>query len=289
MIWAFFALAASLISGIHNVLKKSVLLKENTFEFLTILYLLSFLLILPFARQVNIVSPNIFAWILLRALVIFVAAISFHKAFKHMDISVVMPLTNIRLLFVLLFGFLFLGETASGIQLIGIFGIVFGSYLLEVDGKVKNYKRPIEEFMKSKYMHYLLLFSVFSAFSSIITKHVLTDIKPLDLLFYHFSITVVVYVFLTFVLYGGFKDISEGWNIAGPWIFLIAILGIAALFLLFSAYADPNGKVVLIVPLLQVSVLFNILVGGKMYHEKHIFIRLLSGLIIIGGVVFLFV
>lgn len=289
MTWIFFALAATIISGVQEIFKKNVLNKEHTFEFLTILYILSFLLLLPFINKINIVSSNIFAWILLRAFLIFIAAISFHKALRHMDISVVMPLTNIRLIFVLFFGFLFLGETVTSLQILGILAIIFGTYILEVDGKIKNFKKPVKELMTGKYMHYLILFSVASAFTSIITKHVLSNVLPLDLLFYHFSITVVVYLVITFVFYGGWKDISHGWNIGGPWIFLISILSIAGMFTLFTAYADPNSKVVLIVPILQLSTLFNILIGGKMFHEKNILVRLLSSLIIISGVVLLFV
>ncbi|MFH1589978.1 MAG: hypothetical protein ABIB43_05410 [archaeon] len=53
------------------------------------------------------------------------------------------------------------------------------------------------------------------------------------------------------------------------------------------AVATPGAAISLIIPIKRTSSLFTTLIGGKLFHEKNLLIKILASIIMIWGVVFI--
>ncbi|MFH1445704.1 MAG: DMT family transporter [Nanoarchaeota archaeon] len=290
MEWIIFALVAAFLFGFQTILKKKVLKKQDTFEFLTLLYLINFLILLPFIFSVNLfLSSYSLFLIFVRSVLMLVAIVSFTEALKHLPISTVTPLSNLKPLFTLVLGFIILSETIGPFQIVGVIVIIMGSYLLDSEGNLKDYKKPLKTLIESRQIHYILIFAVFYSLGAILSKTILKTIGPLDLLFYHSLFSVFLYFAIIFIFYSGVKDLKNSWNMAGFWIILIAILGVLASYTSFLSFASIDSKVILIVPILQVSNLISVVLGGKIFKEKHIGIKIIASILMITGVVLILI
>jgi uncharacterized membrane protein len=206
------------------------------------------------------------------------------KAMKHLPLSTVSPLTNFKSLFALIFGVAFLHESLNLIQFMGILVVVGGGYILDSQGHLKNWHKPLHDLFHSKYIQYILFSGIFISLSSVLAKILLTIVSPLTLLFILVLFLSIIYLFITFVFYNGFNDIKEAIANGKFWFILISIIELGSAFFFFKAFTEPGAKVILIVPFLQISTLIEIFLGGKLLHEKHIKIKVVAGVLMILGV-----
>lgn len=290
MEWFVFALAAAFILGFETIAEKRVLKREHVVEFLAVVHLVRFLLLLPFIFKVSFaLSLGSISLILIRSVFIVITVISFARALKHLPLSIVAPLSNFKPMFVLLFGFLLLGETINIVQMAGILIIIMGAYVLDSKGHIRNWHKPLQDLIKSKYIHYILIFSVFYSLSAVLSKVILASVDSFSFLFYTSFFGAIMYLLITFGLYRGVRDLKEGWNLAGIWILLIAILNIGAVYTSFLAFASIGAEVILIVPIIQLSTLIDIIFGGRLFYEKHLVIKTIACVLMILGVGLLFI
>lgn len=279
------ALIAAIFFGISEIIKKKVLKKETAYEYLTLLYIFCFLIILPFYKNLSLnLSPLILLMIFVRSFLFVIAVIFITKALKHLPISTVSPLSSIGPIFAVILGFLILNERIGIIQITGIIIIIIGAYILKSDGHIKNYHKPLHDLIKSKYTHYIILYALFASMTSILSKKILIDISSYNLLFYHYLFSMIMYLGILFFFHDGINDIKEGWKLGGHKILLIAILGTIASYVSFLSFASINSKVMIIVPILQMSILINVIGGGKFFHEKYLKTKIMGSVIIIIGI-----
>lgn len=285
MDYIILALIAAIFFGISEIIKKKTLKKETTYEFLTLLYIFCFIIILPFYRNLSLnLPPLILFMILVRSFLFLIAVICFTKALKHLPISTVSPLSSIGPIFAAILGFLILNERVSTIQIIGIAIIVMGAYILKSENHIKNYHKPLHDLIKSKYTHYIILYALFSSITSILSKKILIDISSYNLIFYHYLFSMIMYLGILFFFKRGIKDINEGWKLGGHKILLIAILGTIASYVSFLSFASIDSKVMVIVPILQLAILIDVIAGGRLFHEKYLKTKIIGSVVIIVGI-----
>jgi drug/metabolite transporter (DMT)-like permease len=285
MDYIILALIAAIFFGISEIIKKKTLKKETAYEFLTLLYIFCFIIILPFYRNLSLnLPPLILFMILVRSFLFLIAVICFTKALKHLPISTVSPLSSIGPIFAAILGFLILNERVSTIQIIGIAIIVMGAYILKSENHIKNYHKPLHDLIKSKYTHYIILYALFSSITSILSKKILIDISSYNLIFYHYLFSMIMYLVILFFFKNGIKDMKEGWKLGGHKILLIAILGTIASYVSFLSFASIDSKVMVIVPILQLAILIDVIAGGRLFHEKYLKTKIIGSVVIIVGI-----
>ncbi len=282
MNWIIYASFAVLLTSFSDLLKKRILNREHTFEFLTVFTATNIIVLFPFIHFVNFHLPKlIWGAIAFRAVIIFLSVTFLMKAFRHLPLSVASPLTNLKSIFALVLGVLFLHESANALQFTGIFVVVLGAYLLDSEGR--NWQKPFKDMFHSKYVQFVLLFAFFTALSSVLAKAILEFTTPLTLLFLIVLFLFFIYLSITFLVYGGISDIKDALKKGRFWFFIISALEMSSAFFFFNAFT-ANAKVILLVPFMQLSTLIEIFLGGKILHEKHIRIKLLAGALMISGV-----
>jgi transporter family protein len=204
------------------------------------------------------------------------------KALRHMDVSVVAPLMNIDPIFVMILAFFFLGETIAAKQIFGVIIIVFGAYLLEANGNIRHFTAPIKEMWKSKYTHYIIFAVFLFSIEATIEKNILTNYAPVfSFLFYFWIFVFLNFMLISIMRYDGVNQLKRGLREGGYWIFTISILAIVSSFLFMKAIF--LGPISLFVSIKRISSVFSTFLGGELFHEKFLKIRLICALIMFVG------
>ena len=285
MNWFWFAFASAVLISIETILEKKILKKEHAMQFSTILAISVAVISLIFLPYLNFDNINIDSIIIIY-LNSWLATISFllvSKAIRHMEVSLVSPLLSFGPIFILIFSLIILKEKITNFHLLGIFLVMFGSYILK--SKESDFFAPIKEIIKSKYIHYIFIALALNGVTATLDRYFLKDAVNIDPISYFFLISMFLainYSILISILHKGLKDINKGFEVSGIIIIILAILVILSRIFLYQAFSQVSAF--LAEPVKRISVLFVILFGGPLYHEKQIFKKFIASLIMLGGI-----
>ena len=265
--WYIFALGSAIFSTLSALIEKKSLLKVHAMEFSCALAILNFIFSLPliFLADFNI-PPFVLAVMYISSIIGTIAFLFIAKAVRHLDISLVSPLLNLNPAILAVFAYLLLGERITQLQLTGIFLIMAGAYIVEINWQKHNLFEPIKSIFRSKHTLFILFSCTLYAFSSICDKFVLSYVNPFTYILVVQFFIAINFIILINTFYGGFKDISTGYHLAGKWIFLVALFTVT--YRLLQAWAVSLTLVSLVIPIKRLSTLFSTLAGGKIFHEK---------------------
>jgi bacterial/archaeal transporter family protein len=287
--WILLSILSALFLSFHDVFRKKILKKEHSLELLSVTFITILIIqssLIPY-YSLNISLENLL-FTFLRSISMALSLVLFTKALKHMEISLVAPLNNLTPLFLIFFSSIFLFEKITFFQILGISLIVLGSYFLQVHS---NYLNPIKhlKLLKNKYIIYAILSSFFLAISAVISKHILKTTNVMTYLFYSYLFITIFFVFATFIVYKGFKDIKNGFSKGLYIIPVIALLFLFSDWAYFVALAMPTVLVSLVIPIRRLSTLFSVLFGGSLFKEHYFVHKIVSSLVILLGVFFVVV
>lgn len=283
--WVIFSLLAAVFFGSRQVVSKKVLMFEHATEHLTATCLVAFLFSLFFLPKMSFdYSPDIWLLMYLKGLVLTVGWILGSKALRHLEISYVTPLTNLTPVFLLVFSVLFLGESPTLLQYLGVALLIFGAYWLQADHHLVNLIRPWKMFA-NKYSVYMLVAIFLYAVCSVIDKLVMQEVDPYTFLAFTYFILSIHYLIIQFFKYDGVKDIKHAFGQGKYLIILIGVLMIFADLFYYFALAIPGVLVSLVVPVKRASTLVATVIGGRMFHDHDIIYRVIACLIMIAGIV----
>lgn len=192
------------------------------------------------------------------------------KALRHMEISLASPLLSFEPAVLLILAFVILGERISLLQTTGVLILIACAYVLETP-KHLDLRKPFKVFIKSKYIHYIFIALFLYGFSSIIDKFVLNFITPLTyILIIHFFISINFFVLIT-LFHDGVKGMKHGIRSAGKMIFMASLFTVA--YRLLQMQAVSMTYVTLVIPIKKLSILFSTIIGGELFHEKRLALR----------------
>ncbi|MCX8147127.1 MAG: EamA family transporter [Candidatus Woesearchaeota archaeon] len=284
MEWYVFVLISALVFGIGNVVRKKALTKEHSMQFITTfqtVYFIAMLLLLP---KVNFDSPMfIWAFIYIKSVLLLLATYFFIRLLRHNEISEIEPLWNLSPVFLLLLSYFMLNEAPSFINVVGVILIVGGAYVIETDHKITNIFKPIS-LLKSKKIIYILFFLIFISLCSVIDKIVLIQIDPYSFLFIQSMFMFVNCIIVQFTIYEGIKDIKTALKRDFFYIMLAVVLFIISDVFYFIAVSIPTAMVSLIIPIKRTSTIISTVLGGKIFHEKGLKIKISACIIMVLGI-----
>ena len=280
MEWYIIALIAAVILAIHDIVSKKALNRQHAFSYLTISSIIYFVLTLPFIQffDKNLSLTTLFL-IYFGAVIYTVYSVLLAKSYRHMEISSVVPLKILNPIPLTIIAFLILGESISRLQLIGILLLLAGGFVLEFYGK--SFKKIIS----NKYIIFVLISILLFGFIATIDKFVLRYTNVFTLLFLTTLFLSVHFLIIQFTLYKGLKDIQLGIRKNFWWIILATITALFADFSYYQALAVPGALVSLIVPILRLSSLFTVIIGGEIFHEKYLIRKIIACLIMVLGAI----
>ncbi len=286
--WYVLGLLAAFLISIEVLFEKKILFRQHVSSFLTMLYALLVALVLPFINQVNFdLSLLTYGVIALDALFGVLALVLLYKALRHLEVSNSIPMENLSVLVVVLLGVFVLGEKLSGLNLVGIIGLLIGGFLLCFERKdIWGAFHP-----KNRKILMLVLLGNISLGISIVFDKVLmssnelgiplTKMDPFSALFLGRLFMFLGLLALTFLVYGGFKDIKGIWK--SSWAFLVFAAAFNNLGGFFYYWAVSVNYVALVEPIVAMYTFFDVVLGGNIFHEHHVVKRLVACALMLVG------
>jgi drug/metabolite transporter (DMT)-like permease len=197
------------------------------------------------------------------------------------ELSLVMPLMSFTPVFVILTGYLILGETVSLLGATGILAIIAGSYLLNLNTRKRGIFEPIKALLHDHGSLMMFGASVFYALSSVLGKKLIILSTPM----------------FAFLVFGSFLNLFTlllllaGRRTSLSQIVSRPVSGIATALIMFVHVFFHFLAIALIQTAYMISVkrmngLFGVLFGRFLFHEIKLFRgRLAGALLMLAGAV----
>ncbi len=206
------------------------------------------------------------------------------KAYREGDLSVTYPLAQTSLLYVPIWGVLFLGETLSVAGTIGILLMVAGVYTIQLRRfRLDELLRPLRS-LGNRSVQAALMAGFCYSFGAVIDKQGVTSYAP-----YHFTYILMLFM-LIYMSLNMLRPRYRGRALAelhhSRKLILYSGPVLLASFLAFR-YGLQLSPISYAVPLRQVSLLVGVLIGVLFLGESFGRMRLASTSLILLGVVFI--
>jgi drug/metabolite transporter (DMT)-like permease len=208
------------------------------------------------------------------------------KSYRHLEISKVDPLRNLSPIFLAVFAFFILGEKISVINFIGILIIIVGAYIIQVDHTWMHVIKNLKVF-KNKHIDKMIIAMILVSFVAIIDKVLIVEVGLITIMFFTFWM-MFINLFLMFnVRYNGWHGIITSIRQNSFWMIVISVFSLISLAFFYNAIALPGVFVSLVIPIKRLSTLFSTIIGGEIFHDHGLKIRIIGCIITLIGIAFI--
>jgi len=206
-----------------------------------------------------------------------VAVISYLKAVKESDISLVVPLVALSPIFMLMTSPLILGEMPDKVGSIGILLIVIGTYMLNIK-REKGFFYPFKALWHDNGARYMLLTALIWSISANFDKMGVINSSPI---FWGFSIELgIATLIFILMLYNIGEHKTEIIKNFGS----LSILGtLHGAMIFFQMFAVSVTLVAYVIAIKRISVLIVVIAGYLFFREKGIKERIIGSILMIMG------
>ena len=211
------------------------------------------------------------------------ALVLYMEAIRISPLSLTLPLLSFTPAFIILTGYLVLGERLSWFGISGIILVVAGSYLLHAPVLREGLAAPFKALFKEKGSLLMLGVALIYAITSVLGKKALLLTDPLWFAGTYF---IVLGFFAPAVLCVlkpcPFKVLKKKWF---PGVFLLGLT--QALMVITHMKAISLAPAAYMIAVKRTSILFGVVLGRLFFQESHWRMRLLSAFIMFLGVLLL--
>ena len=286
MSWMYFALLAALSESLKDLLSKQGLrsvspqLAALAAGATPIPILLSIVLL---TDSVPLLGPR-YGWALLIGGTLNILALfQFMRALQSSDLSLAIPFVSFTPLFLLITSPFLVGDIPTTQDIVGIFCIVGGAYVLHIQSIHHGLLAPLFAIFREPGPRRMLSVAFIYSLTSNFDKIGVQNSSPL---FWSLSISSVMTIGFVFLL-----RFLPGKNIAAPRPTTLVILLLVGLFqtigLLVHNTALSLGPVPSVIAIKRSSILFAVMWGCIFLKEKYVGERLIGAVLMMIGVVVL--
>lgn len=284
MIWLLLSFLSAIMDAAYYALNKKFVknidkyvLAAGVFLSCTLFSLIAF----AFTRMPEI-KPMFYFGVFATAFLNVIAAILYLKALKISPLSLTMPMMSFTPLFLLITSPLIMKESPSGFGLIGIFLIVIGSYVLNIQGMKKGFLEPFKVLFKEKGIIYMLIVAVIYSFAANFDKMIVVNSNPV---FANISKFFIMGLVFTIILFFRPRKILKQIKPNLKYFLLIGL--VLAAVTIVVGYALSLAIVPYVISIKRTNILFSVLFGFWFFKEKNIQQRLLGAFIMFLGILFI--
>lgn len=291
VMWAIITLTSAFFFAVKDIFAKKLFKKDvspNQVVFEEYFLLLIAILIFFFYKIEFGSYVSYWHFYLMKALSVGGATLLYFQLLKKYEISLVSPLMNLSPLILLFLSSMFLGEDITAIQIVGIFLIILSTYFLEIIVAHHHREKPHKHHFinmgnaKSSFFLISLLMITTISIAAIADKMILEVVDVYTNMYFTSLIVLIVmigYYIQERALVRVFKNM-----IREPETLVISIFANVSNYLILIAIAIPSALVSLIIPLRRTSTLMSSLIGGMLFHEKHLGKKMIATLGMLVGV-----
>ena len=222
---------------------------------------------------------------------IFLAWLCGFSSLKKLPVSIYGVLDLSRVVFLTLFGVIFIGERLTLLQFLGLIIVCLGLLLLKFKPKDKLYatssltQNEIDNSQKKErvwfYVVLALISCLLNATSGLLDKILMKDITSSQLQFWY--MVFLVFYYLAFIVITR-RKISFS-VIKNYWVWILALMFVIGDKALFVANGITQSKVTTMTLIKQSGCVISILGGHFIFKERHTLYALFCAAIVIFGIV----
>ncbi len=209
-----------------------------------------------------------------------IAMLCYMEAIRVSPLSVTLPYLAFTPAFIILTGYLILGEKLKAQGIAGIFLIVTGSYFLHLGELRRGILAPFKATFRERGSWLMLLVAFIYSITSVLLK---VGLRHSERFFFAFFYYTFLGLFMTPLLAAFFKanpfkvarGCPQGFLLVGVAQSLAVVCHVWALSLAPTAY---------MIAIKRLSVLFGVLIGGLFFKEKSFGARLFGATLMVAGV-----
>ena len=214
------------------------------------------------------------------------------KALKVSEMSLSIPMLAFSPSFIVITGWLILGETVNLRGLAGIMTTVFGAYVLHMraTGTKGGLLAPFKSLATNKGARYMVMVAILYSMTSCLGKRAIQLSSPVFFAPFYFSLLGITFPFF-YLIYsketamGYVKGIVHAKIIPKDVLFALVATGVLQAVMIYShMIAISLANVAYMITVKRTSLLFNIVFGAVFLGERPIAPRLLGGGLMLFGV-----
>jgi uncharacterized membrane protein len=282
--WFLYALASALFASVRRTSEKQLSHKLNhftigwTIQLAALPVLLLGLLALgpifnPFTLGMNFWLPTTLIWVGFYPLNQFL----YINAFKHGELSRILPLSSLGPIFSLLLGWILLSQTPSLVAALGILVIIVGVYILNLKGQYLH--NPLKVFTADKANLYTLFGLIINALAGVLDKRA---IDASGAMFYSFVSTAgaIVVMFIS-ARATGVSEIPQIKQQAKPLLMAGLLFGLSYTAYILALVSGPLAYVM--AARSSIALLIGSLIGFWFFKEQFTKLKLAALILILLG------
>lgn len=284
MLWFIFAFLTALFEATKDVLSKKSLkdVDEYVVAWSLPCFALPFLLPILLFTEIPPLGERFWLALVTGGTLYAFTLVLYMKAIKTSDLSITVPMLTFTPLFLLITSPLMVGEFPGIFGLIGIFLIVTGSYLLNINKKSQGYFAPFKALLKEKGPRLMLVVAFIWSITANIDKIGLQNSSPL-----FWVIAVDIYVALLMLPLCTFRRNRKTAQIRANWRALLKIGLFGGLTAVCQMTAISLTLVAYVISIKRTSAIGGVLFGYLIFKEKGIRARLVGAIVMVFGVLFI--
>jgi len=292
MTWILLVLLYGLLKGFREISKKKAMNKNSLMEVLFTYTLISFILVIPQAKNAGGMELKFYFFVAFKSFCIFIAWLCGFKALKELPVSICGILDLSRVLFATFLGMAVLGETLDSWKLAGLFFVCAGLLLLRFKPaflrKIFGYQDEIlvssssqNKSLLTLYVILALVNCVLNALSGLFDKILMKDLSSSQLQFWYMLFLVSYYLIFIVVTR---KKLSPS-ILKNGWMWAMAVMFVIGDKALFIANGIEESQITIMTLIKQIGCLVTIIGGKIFFKEKNIAYKLFCATVIIAGII----
>lgn len=286
--WIAFSALYGFFNGFYTVFRKKSTEKTNVLFVLALMSTIVFLFSLIYLTQGVAVSAVNLLLLIGKAVIVATAWMLDLYALKDYFISVLQPLSAVRVVISFFLAMLVFSEQVFWWQFIGLAVIFVGILLLRTN--TKDEQTNVSNKVQRRCIILYLLACVCNEISALNDKFMLQRISSYQMQFWFMLFVAIIFWICFFVVSIKHKKIlatkSDFKNI---FIYLAAIMLFVGDQFLFRALNDPASKLSIASMLKQISTIVSVIVGGLMFKEPNLKKKLIFLAIILVGIIIILI
>lgn len=297
MNWFLLAFISAVFSAASAISEKKALFSLDAFNFSFLISVVTLLFSIPFFISINyadIFSANV-QILFLKTILNSAAFLFVMLSIKNLEISEALPLLALTPGIVAVAGVFIINDTLTMLEWLGIFLMLVGTYVLEAhpdpsqrEGQFKlarNFFQPFTAIFKSKKYSYVIIALILFATTSLLDRVLLKDYNLPPYTFMAFQQLFYAFIFAVVVLIKN-KSIAQPFGeITKKTFYLVVIVSVFTVIYRYTQIeATKLAPAALVLSVKRLSVLFAMIIGGKLFSEKNLYRKVIATLIILIGV-----
>jgi drug/metabolite transporter (DMT)-like permease len=214
------------------------------------------------------------------------ALILYMKAIRSSPLNVTLPFLSLTPILMIVTGYLFLGETLRPAQIVGVFLIAAGGYLINIHTVRQGILQPIVSISREKGSLMMIAVAAIYSVTAALGKVAVLLSEPIFFGVFYVTVISVVLMPVVFSL-GPSPRLSAGrFRRNLGFVALLGFVGAVNAVAHFSAIRLVEAASMMAVK--RTSLLFGIVFGRLFFDEPHFLARLVGGVLMTAGVALIY-